>query len=81
MVYSDVVKLGLILPIKKKYNWRDVDKVLVNSLFNSVLGKTLDIETAVFIVKCSAVFHKMDYSNSINIRLNRMLYPKMFKTA
>lgn len=35
MVYSDVVSAGLILDKKQVYTMRDVNKVLIDSLFNS----------------------------------------------
>jgi hypothetical protein len=63
MVYSDVVNNGWILPKKKKYTMRDVNNIVVDSLFTR--GSTLSTRTAVFIVKCSAIYHDTDYSNSV----------------
>jgi hypothetical protein len=58
--YSAVVKRGLILPKKILYTKRDVDRVLVDSLFR--IGATFTKREAKFIVRCSAVFHSTDYS-------------------
>lgn len=63
MVYSDVVRQGLILPHKRKYTMADVDSVMVGSLFSP--GGTLSRKQAAFIVKCSAVFHSTDYSKAV----------------
>lgn len=71
MVYSDVVAANLILPRKQKYTMRDVKSVMLESLFKPYNNKTIDLETAVFIVKCSAVFHDTDYSDSLNKALDK----------
>lgn len=63
MVYSDVVKRGLILPRKSKYTIADVKKVQVDSLFNS--RRTFSWNEAVFVVKCSAIFHDTKYSSAV----------------
>ena len=65
MVYSDVVSNGLILPRKEKYTMRDVNKLITDSLFNPVYGRTLTKQEAVFIIKCSAIHYNTDYSESI----------------
>lgn len=64
MIYSDVLKQGLILPYKKKYTMKDVNKLIVDSLFQSKHG-TLTMQTAVFICKCSAVYHGTTWSKSL----------------
>lgn len=71
MVYSDVVAAGLILNKKDKYTMRDVHTLMGASLFKPCNGKTLTLEEAVFIVKCSAVFHKTSYTQSLNDALDR----------
>ena len=71
-VCSDVVEANLILEKKEKYTMRDVKNVMMASLFNPVNGETIDLELAVFIVKCSAVFHNTEYSDSLNISLNKL---------
>jgi hypothetical protein len=58
--YSDVVARGLILPKKAKYTKRDVDAVLLDSLFAG--PRTLTIQEARFVVRCSAVHHDAEYS-------------------
>lgn len=63
MVYSDVVRQGLILPHKSKYTAADVRKVMADSLFNP--PRTLTQNEAVFIVKCSAIYHGTDYSKAV----------------
>lgn len=64
MKYSDAVNQGLILPKKAKYTMRDVDSIVINSLFAK--HGTISKRTAVFIVKCSAAYHNTDYSNSVS---------------
>lgn len=72
MVYSDVIAANLILPRKQKYTMRDVNNVMLESLFKPYNNKTIDLETAAFIVKCSAVYHDTDYSNAINSALDKL---------
>lgn len=62
MNYSDVVNAGMILPKKTKYTMVDVHNVQTESIFT---GKTLSEQEAVFVVKCSAIFHDSDYSETI----------------
>ena len=73
-VYSDIVNSGLILPKKQKYTMRDVKGVITASLFRPVDGKTLSQHEAIFIVKCSAVYHGTDYANSL-IGYDSNFYP------
>jgi hypothetical protein len=63
-VYSDVVEAGLIQPRREKYSMRDVNRVMIDSLFTP--GETLTEKEAVWIVKCSAVFHNTDWSISLS---------------
>lgn len=73
MTYSEVVKAGLILAKKDKYTMRDVYKAQTESLFSS---KTLNLQEAVFVVKCSAIFHDTDYSESVkNANAKPKVYP------
>ena len=65
MVYTQVVNSDLILPVKQKYTMRDVNKLVNDSLFHPVNGRTLTEHDAIFIVKCSAIYHNTDYSNAI----------------
>ena len=62
-VYSDVEAVGF-LPKKNKYTMRDVNNLLVNSLFIDT-DRTLDPTRAAFVVKCSAVYHKTTYSKAV----------------
>lgn len=71
MVYSEVVANGMILPKKNKYTLRDVTNVMEDSLFNST--KTLTYTEAVFIVKCSAMYHDTSYSNNVKTYINDMM--------
>ena len=71
-VYGDVIANNLIQNKKKKYTMADVYNVVNNSLFNPVNGQSIDIETAIFIVKCSAVFHNTEYADSLNKRLDNL---------
>lgn len=81
MVYSDVIKnnLHLILPKKNKYTKRDVDKIIIKSLFNKTLnsGNTFTEKQAKFIVKCIAIYHNTDYSKYVSIPVKNNLYPVM----
>ena len=62
-VYSDVVDGGFLLPRKEKYTIADVNSVETGSLFD---GRTTPSKTqAAFIVKCSAIYHGTDYSDSV----------------
>lgn len=63
MVYSDVIKAGLILPKKGFYTMKDVNKVLVDSLFGE---RTLTESEAAFIVRASAVHHDTLYSEAVS---------------
>ena len=65
MVYTQVVNNGMILPVKQKYTMRDVNRLVTESLFNPIEGRTLTEHDAVFIVKCSAIYHNTDYSETI----------------
>ena len=65
MVYTQVINSNLVLPVKEKYTMRDVNKLVADSLFHPVEGRTLTEQEAVFIVKCSAIYHNTDYSESI----------------
>ena len=65
MVYSEVVDNGLILPCKRLYTMKDVHRVQVSSLFSDKRGKTITTGEAVFIVKCSAVYHNTEYSKTV----------------
>ena len=63
-VYSNVKEVGF-LPKKEKYTKRDVDRLLVESLFVDT-EKTLEVSQAVFVVKCSAIHHGTNYSKIID---------------
>lgn len=71
MVYSDVVEKGYILPKKDKYTMRDVNNLIVESLFH--MGNTLTLQEALFIVKCSAIYHDTDYSKAISKPINNSI--------
>lgn len=58
--YSKVVQDGMILPFKEKFTLKDVNKVIKNQ-------PELSIETACFVVICSAIFHDVSYSKAITI--------------
>ena len=65
MTYSDVLTRGLILMKKEKYTKRDLDSLVVNSLFSSLLGRTLSVSEAKFIIRCSAIYHDTTYSATL----------------
>lgn len=54
MVYSDVVKNGLILPRKEKYTKSDYKKLVKTGYL---------AKEARFICICSAIYHNSIYSN------------------
>lgn len=56
--YSKVVQDGMILLFKEKFTLKDVTKVLESH-------PGLSIETACFVVICSAIFHEVSYSKAI----------------
>ena len=66
MKYSQVIAAGLIRPKKARYTKRDVEATQVDSLFKPYQGRTLTDSEAVFVVKCSAIFHETDYSKSLS---------------
>lgn len=78
-VYSDIVKAGLILPKKAKYTMADVNALIVNSLFRPRVTHTLSTREAIFIVKCSAVYHDTDYADSL-IGYDADFYPVGHRT-
>lgn len=57
MTYKDVIEQNLILQKKNLYTIRDVKK----------LTKKNSYSIAVFIVKCSAVYHDTDWSKNVKI--------------
>ena len=57
MVYSDIVKNGLILSKKKKYTIKDFEKLVKAGT---------EPKQARFICICSAIFHSTEYSKSFN---------------
>lgn len=57
MVYSDIVKNGLILPKKEKYTIKD---------FNNLVNSGTEPKQARFICVCSAIFHSTEYSKTFN---------------
>lgn len=59
MIYSDVVKNGLILPKKSIYTIRDYSKLVKAGTAPKV---------ARFICICSAVFHNVEYSKTFDKR-------------
>ena len=60
MLYSEVVNKGLILPYKSKYSKIDVDKLMVDSLFEK--APTMTVAQAKFICRCSGTYHDTNWS-------------------
>ena len=60
MVYSDVEKQGYFETVeqKKKYSITDVKKLVQKN-------KNVSMQQAIFIIKCVAVFHNAELSNTI----------------
>lgn len=54
MIYSDIIKQGLILPKKQKYTKQDCKKLLQQGF---------SIKQAKFIVICSSIFYGTEASN------------------
>lgn len=65
MNYSDVINNNLIQPKKDLYTLTDVKHVQTKSLFKPVNGHTLTMGEAVFIIKCSAIYHETEYSKPV----------------
>jgi hypothetical protein len=55
MVYTDVIEQNLILPKKNLYTIWDVKQLI----------KIHSYSIAVFIVKCSAIYHATDWSKNV----------------
>ena len=66
MKYSEVIAAGLIRPKKARYTKRDVEAAQVGSLFKPYQGRTLTDSEAVFVVKCSAIFHDTNHSKNLS---------------
>jgi hypothetical protein len=66
MIYSQVIASGLIRPKKARYTRKDVDAAQVDTLFSPHQGRTLTRREAVFVVKCSAIFHETDYAKNLS---------------
>jgi hypothetical protein len=62
-LYSKVQAIGF-LPKKAKYTMRDVNTLMVESLFNDT-PNTLLPYMAAFVVKCSAIHHNTDWSKAV----------------
>ena len=68
MTYADVLKNNWhkILPKKKKYTKRDLDKVWIESFFDKNLaGKTFSENEARFITVCTAIYHNAEHSKPL----------------
>lgn len=57
MVYSDIVKAGMILPKKSRYTIRE---------YRALRGKGYSASLARFIIVCSAVYHDAVWSHSLD---------------
>ena len=64
MTYSEVKKRGF-LARKEKYKLKDAWGVKVDSIFCPYEGRTLTLEEAKFVCRCSAVFHKTSFSRAL----------------
>lgn len=73
MVYTDVIKqdLHLLLPKKKKYTFRDLKKVLRSD-------SNLSLSESRFIVICTAIFHDVEYSKTVNLPTEELQLKLMF---
>ena len=70
MTYSEVVKAGLILENKDKYNVSDINKLKQEGYSD---------KDATFIVKCSATYHDVDYSKTVSeFNTNESKVKRMF---
>ncbi len=70
MIYSDVINNNWhnLLPKKKKYTKRDLDKLYIESLFDKTLnnGNTFTENQARFIIVCTAIYHDAEYSKTLS---------------
>ena len=67
MKYFQAVNIGReLLPVKTRYTKRDVDNVLLVSLFNpNLFNGTASVNQAKFVVKCFALEIEADYSKYV----------------
>jgi hypothetical protein len=75
MKYSEFIKSDLILPKKDLYTMRDVNNLLIDSLFK---GKTLSPLEAIVIIQMSASYWDTDWSKSVSktkVKLQNPIYP------
>ena len=70
MTYGTVLenKWHELLPKKNKYTKRDLNKIVLESLFDGKLnnGKTFTDNQARFIVVCTAIYHNVEYSRVLD---------------
>ena len=66
MLYSEVMNnKNFFLEKKEKYTMRDVDKLIINSLFMPYQGRILTTQEAKFICRCWAVCYETEYSKAV----------------
>jgi len=63
MIYSQAIKY--VVPVKAKYTKRDVDSLIISSLFAGN-NSTLSEHIAKFIIKCHAINNNANYSKYIS---------------
>lgn len=76
MIYSDVMNnKNFFLERKEKYTMRDVDKLIVNSLFVPYRGRILTTQEAKFICRCWAIHYETEYSKAVATDEKQKAYP------
>ena len=67
MVYSDVINnKDFFMEHKEKYTMKDVNNLIIYSLFRPYRGRTLSEKEAKFVCKCWAIHFGTEYSKTIS---------------
>lgn len=68
MLYSEVIATpALHLDQKNKYTQRDVDHLILRSLFTPYCGSTLTKTQARFVCRCWAIHYNTEYSKTVAV--------------
>ena len=66
MVYSEVISNeNFFLERKEKFTMRDVNRLIVNSLFTPYKKRILTEQEAKFICRCWAIHYETEYSKMV----------------
>ena len=66
MVYSEVINnADFFLPKKEKFTMREVNALIINSLFTPYKKRILTEQEAKFICRCWAIHYETEYSKAV----------------